>query len=174
MSEQPGRYQRSASGMIGAMLVLLAVVGAFVVFRAVNRNEPESPVRTVDYQQTLDYARDQADFPLPAPASLPEGWRATSVDFVPEPLRWHLGLLTDEDRYVGLEQSRSSVDKMVETYVDPEAIRGKPVQVEGQTWRTWTDEGGDTALTRETGEVTTLVVGTAGLDVLVDFVESLE
>ena len=174
MSEQAGRYQRSASGMIGAMLVLLAVVGAYVVFRAVNRNEPESPVRAVDYQQTLDYARDQADFPLLAPASLPDGWRATSVDFVPEPTRWHLGVLTDEDRYVGLEQSRSSVDKMVETYVDREAVRGKPVQVEGQTWRTWTDEGGDTALTREDGEVTTLVVGTAGLDVLVDYVESLD
>lgn len=174
MSEQAGRYQRSASGMIGAMLVLLAVIGAYVVFRAVNRNEPESPVRAVDYQQTLDYARDRADFPLLAPASLPEGWRATSVNFVPEPVRWHLGVLTDEDRYVGLEQSRSSVDKMVETYVDLEAVSGKPVQVEGQTWRTWTDEGGDTALTREDGEVTTLVVGTPGLDVLVDYVASLE
>ena len=174
MSEQAGRYQRSASGMIGAMLVLLAVIGAYVVFRAVNRNEPESPVRAVDYQQTLDYARGQADFPLLAPASLPEGWRATSVNFVPEPVRWHLGVLTDEDRYVGLEQSRSSLDKMVETYVDREAVRGEPVQVEGQTWRTWTDEGGDTALTREDGEVTTLVVGTPDLDVLVDYVESLE
>ena len=174
MSEQAGRYQRSASGMIGAMLVLLAVIGAYVVFRAVNRNEPESPVRAVDYLQTLDYARGQADFPLLAPTSLPEGWRATSVNFVPEPVRWHLGVLTDEDRYVGLEQSRSSVDKMVETYVDLEAVRGEPVQVEGLTWRTWTDEGGDTALTREDGEVTTLVVGTPGLDVLVDYVESLE
>jgi hypothetical protein len=160
--------------MIGAMLVLLAVIGAYVAFRAVNRNEPESPVRAVDYQQTLDYARGQVDFPLLAPASLPEGWRATSADFVPEPARWHLGVLTDEDRYVGLEQSRSSLEKMVETYVDREAVRGKTVQVEGEAWRTWTDGDGDTALTRVDDEVTALVVGTAGLDVLVDYVESLD
>ena len=173
MSEQAGRYQRSASGMIGAMLVLLAVIGAFVVFRDVNRTDLENPVRAVDYPQTLGYARDQADFRLLAPTTLPEGWRATSVDFVPEPAKWHLGVLTDQDRYVGLEQSRSSLDDMVETYVDREAVRGKPVEVEGQAWRSWTDQGGDTALTREDGEITTLVVSTAGLDVLVEYVETL-
>ncbi len=173
MSEQAGRYQRSAMGMIGAMIVLIAVVVGFVAFRAVNRNEPENPVRAVDYQQTLEYARGVADFPVVAPASLPEGWRATSVEFIPSPTRWHLGLLTDEDRYVGLEQSRASLTDLVHEYVDPKAARGKPVQVDGQTWRTWTDPGGDTALGRTEGDVTTLVVGTAELDVLVDFTESL-
>lgn len=173
MSEQPGRYQRSAAGMVGAMLVLLAVIAAFVVFRDINRNDPKSPVRQVEYEQTLSYARDQADFPLLAPESLPEGWRATSVEFVPEPTRWHLGILTDEDRYVGLEQSRGSVDNMVETYVDRDAVRGKQVQVAGEEWRTWTDGRGDTALTRVEGGVTTLVVGTPELEELVDFVESL-
>ena len=159
MSEQAGRYQRSAMGMIGAMIVLIAVVVGFVAFRAVNRNEPENPVRAVDYQQTLEYARGVADFPVVAPASLPEGWRATSVEFIPSPTRWHLGLLTDEDRYVGLEQSRASLTDLVHKYVDPKAARGKPVQVDGQTWRTWTDEGGDTALTREDGEVWALFHG---------------
>jgi len=159
--------------MVGAMLVLLAVVAAFVILREVNRTQPESSVRTVQYQQTLGYAREQADFPLVAPDTLPDGWRATSVEFVPEPGRWHLGVLTDEDRYVGLEQSRRSVDKMVETYVDPEAVRGREVQVGGEAWRTWTDAGGDTALARVEDDLTTLVVGTAELDVLVDFVESL-
>lgn len=173
MSEQPGRYQRSAAGMVGAMLVLLGVIAAFVVFRDLNRNDPQSPVRDIDYQQTLSYARDQADFPVLAPESLPEGWRATSVSFVPETTRWSLGVLTDEDRYIGLEQSRGSVDGMVETYVDREAERGRQVEVAGETWRLWTDQGGDTALTRVEDGVTTLVVGTPGLDVLVDYVESL-
>ena len=118
--------------MIGAMLVLLAVVAAFVVLRDVNRTQPESSVRTVQYEQALGFAREQADFPLVAPASLPDGWRATSAEFVPEPGRWHLGLLTDEDRYVGLEQSRRPVEKMIETYVDPEAVRGREVEVDGE------------------------------------------
>jgi hypothetical protein len=173
VSEQAGRYQRSAMGMIGAMLVLLAVIAGFVVLRGLNRTDPPSPVRAVDYQQTLEYARRQADFRVLAPTSLPAGWRATSVSFVPEPVRWHLGVLTEQDSYVGLEQSRSSVSAMVEKYVDQEAARGRTVQVGGEPWRTWTDAGGDTALTRVDGGVTTLVVGTAGQDVLVDYVEGL-
>ena len=174
MSEQAGRYQRSFSGMIGAMLVLLAVVTAFVVFRAVNRVEPETPVRAVDYQRTVEFARGNVDLPLLAPPELPAGWRATSVDFDEEPARWHLGVLTDEEQYVGLEQSRSSLRTMVERHVDPEAVQGGPVQVEGRTWRTWTDEGGDTALVRHAGGVTTLVVGSPSREVLVDYVASLE
>lgn len=85
----------------------------------------------------------------------------------------HLGVLTDEGRYVGLEQSRSSEANMVEKYVDEEAVRGGTVDIEGDTWRIWTDEGGDTALTRVEKGVTTLVVGTPDQDVLVDYVESL-
>ncbi len=173
MSEQAGRYQRSAMGMVGAMIVLLAVIGGYIAFRAINRTDPESPVRAVDYEQSLSYARDQADFPVLAPAELPSGWKATSVTFTPQPTRWHLGLLTDRDHYVGLEQSRGSLPDMVHTYVDPEAERGAIVQVDGQGWRTWTDSGGDTALTQVRDGVTTLVVGTAGLDVLEDFAGSL-
>jgi hypothetical protein len=171
--QQPGRYQRSFSGMIGAMLVLLLVVGAFVVFRGLFRTDTEVTVRAVDYQRTQSFAQEQVDFPILAPETMPEGWRATSVRFVPEPPRWHLGVLTDEDRYIGLEQSRSSEKKMVETYVDRDAVRGEPVQAAGDTWQTWTDEDGDTALTRVQDDVTVLVVGTPGVEVLVDYVETL-
>ena len=34
MSEQPGRYQRSMSGMVGALLVTILAIVAFVGFRA--------------------------------------------------------------------------------------------------------------------------------------------
>lgn len=173
MSEQAGRYTRSAAGMIGALLVLLAVIVGFVVLRELNRTEPEVPVKTVDYQKVLDFGRDQVGFPLLAPPTLPEGWRATSVRITPVPERWHLGVLTDEDRYVGLEQSRSAERKMVETYVDPQAVRGGPVRIDGDTWRTWTDEDGDTALSRVEDGVTTVIVGTPGQDVLVDYAKSL-
>lgn len=173
MSEQPGRYQRSASGMIGAMIVLLLVIGAYVGFRAINRTQPDNPVRPVDYQQTLRYARNEADFPLLAPASLPSGWRATSATFIPRPVRWHLGILTNQDKYVGLEQAAKPLGEMVSTYVDPNAVRDGEVRVEGKSWRKWTDAGGDIALTRVQGGVTTLVVSDAGQDVLDSFVERL-
>lgn len=145
---------------MGAMVILVAVVLGYVAFRELNRADPASPVDEVDYTRTVEFARGQAGFDLLAPARLPEGWRATSVDFVPgEEGRWHLGMLTDEGQYVGLEQSTASAESMVQTHVDPEAARGGPVTVEGERWRTWTDDSGDLALVRSTGDTTTLVVG---------------
>lgn len=173
MSEQPGRYTRSTAGMVGAMIVAVAAVVGFVLLRDLNRADVETEVPAVDYQKVIEFNGDQVDFPPVAPPTLPDGWKATSVRLTPQPARWHLGVLTDEGRYIGLEQSRSSEENMVERYVDEEAVRGEPVDVAGETWRTWTDEGGDTALTRVEGGVTTLVVGTPGRDVLVDYAASL-
>ena len=175
VSEQAGRYQRSAAGMVGAMIVLVAAVIGFVLLREVNRVEPPSPVRAVDYTPDLRYARQQASFDVLAPASLPRGWRATTVEYVSGAREsWHLGILTDQNRYVGLEQSKQSERSMLEQFVDPAPTRGQPVGVGGATWSTWTDGGGDRALVRRAGGVTTLVIGH---DVpqreLVDFTASL-
>jgi hypothetical protein len=146
--------------LVGAMVVLVTAVVGFVVFRDANRQDPQSPVTEVEYTQAADYARKQASFEVLVPASLPEGWRATTVEYVPGTNdRWHLGLLTDQDRYVGLEQADTSVGTMVETYVDAQATEGAPVQVEGEPWSTYSDSGGDLALVRRQGGVTTLVVG---------------
>ena len=159
--------------MIGAMLVLLVVIGGFVALRAVNRTQPVNPVQPVDYQQTLHYAKQTAGFPVLAPSRLPKGWRATSVSFVPKPVRWHLGMLTGQNQYVGIEQSRSPAGTMVSTYVDTSAARGPQIQIGGRSWRIWTDSGGDTAVVRSGSGVTTLVVTTAGRDVLVHFVRGV-
>ncbi len=74
--------------------------------------------------------------------------------------RWHLGLLTDDDRYVGLEQAAASAA------VDgrgPRRRRGRAGAIRSRSaatqWQTWSDEGGDLALVRETAGTTTLVVG---------------
>ncbi len=175
MTPMSGRrgYQTSFAGMIGAMLVLLAVVAAFVVFRDTLREPPPSPVRAVEYLQPAEYARDQAAFDLLAPRDLPDGWIVTSVRWTADTQAWHLGLLTDEGRYVGLEQADELVSTMVREYVDEDAVQGGDVDIDGVGWQFWTDEGGDTALVRETPKVTTLVVSTAGLGTLEEFVRTL-
>lgn len=161
-------------GLIGALVVLVVVVLGFVLLRDVTRTQPQSPVRAVDYQQTLGYARQHADFPLLAPPRLPHGWRATSVTFIEQgSQRWHLGVLTDKNKYVGLEQADTPVREMVTTYVDPSPSRGAPVTIDGKTWTSWSDAGGDHALARRQAHVTTLVVGTVSRAVLRDYVRSL-
>jgi len=161
--------------MIGALVVLLAVVGVFVVSQAITRQNPPSPVQAVDYHQDVGFARAKARFDLVAPASLPAGWKATTVSFVDGPQQhWHLGCLTDTGRYVGLEQADRPVSSMVKAYVDPQPTRGKPVTIRRATWATYTDAGGDRALVRRAGRTTTLVVGhDVPQPVLTSYIESL-
>ncbi len=175
MSEQPGRYQRSFRGMVGAMVVLLGVVALFVTFRDLNRNDPADPVKSVDYRSPARFAREEARFPLLAPRRLPEGWIATSVRF--ENVRdqaWHVGFLTDDRRYVGLEQADESAGTMVEEFVGEDAQQGEDVTVAGVAWETWTAPDDDRALVREQPAVTTLVVGPVPQATLEDFIATLE
>ena len=119
------RLSRS-SGLIGALLILLLVVVGFVLFRDANRTQPDNRVVEVDWRATATYARKEAEFDLLAPRRLPEGWRATSARFGAGDARmWHLGLLTDEGRYVGLEQAPDSPDTMVEQHVDGANLSGR-------------------------------------------------
>ena len=173
MEEQPGRYQRSFAGMVGAMILLLVVIAAFVIFREANRTEPADPVEAIEWRGAASYARQEADFALLAPRRLPDGWIATSVRFGRQDEQsWHLGLLTDERSYVGLEQTEDSPSTMVEDFVDEEAERGEDVVVDGATWEAWSDEE-DEALVREGKDVTTLVVGTVSQEELVEFLGTL-
>ncbi len=173
MSEQAGRYQRSFTGMIGAMLVLLLVIGAFVAFRDVNRTDPGNPVDAVEWKQPTQVARQEASFTVLAPDRLPTGWIATSVRYgAGADGTWHIGMLTDQQRYVGLEQSTTTVSGMVETYVDENATQGQDVEVGGRTWESWSDSR-DTALVRKDGRTVTLVVGTVTESVLEQFAATL-
>ena len=187
MTEKPARYQRSFAGMLGALLVLVLGIGVFVVLRGVTRVEPPDPVRPVDYVQPARFAQEEAGYEVLTPRVLPEGWTATSVRFQPaaEDRSWHIGVLTDEQRYIGVEQAERSAAAMVADFVDEEAQEGGEVEIEGRSWRVWTDPGrdpgadpstapsGDLALVREDDGATTLVVGTVTQDELSEFVGSL-
>lgn len=159
MSEQAGRYQRSAGGLVVAMAVLVALVLGYVGLRSLISSPPNDE-QTVDYVRVVPDVRKAARLAILAPPSLPHGWRATSVRFTDDPPQhWHLGVLTDQNRYVGLEQGQQSVPAMVKVYVDSAAARRQPVRVGARTWASFTDSGGDLALVRRDGQTTTLVVG---------------
>lgn len=159
MSEQAGRYQRSAGGLVVAMAVLVALVLGYVGLRSLISSPPNDE-QTVDYARVVPDVRKAARLAILAPPSLPHGWRATSVRFTDDPPQhWHLGVLTDQNRYVGLEQGQQSVPAMVNEYVDSAASRRQPVRVGARTWASYTDSGGDLALVRRDARTTTLVVG---------------
>jgi hypothetical protein len=161
VSEQAGRYQRSFSGMIGALVVTLVAITAFVIFRAVNRDDLVVKPEPVDYLGSVKYIQQSGETVV-YPATLPSGWIPTSANYRPgrDPT-WDLGVLTTADKFVGLSQEDASVEELVDVYVDKDATEGAPVQLQSPlatSWRTFTDSGGDYALAAELGNAKTLLV----------------
>jgi hypothetical protein len=163
-SGTPGRYQRSTNGLIGALLVTVLAILAFVGFRALNRDQPEIEPTPVDYLGAAQGAQANG-FDVVYPAKLPDGWIADSVHLTPgDRPSWGIGMLTDEQRFVGVRQADSDLDVLLHTYVDENPTEGDPVTLPGSVgkeWRTFSDSGGDHALATELGRQWVLVYGSA-------------
>jgi hypothetical protein len=159
---------------MGDVLRTVAVLGVIVLglwgiglFFTVT---PETPVETVDYAEAVESARPVAEFPLLAPESLPDGWRATSARF--EPSSWHLGVLTDDDEYIGLEQVTSGAAAAVSRFAEGSEAAGD-VEIDGETWQRRTGPKGRTTLVREADGVTTLINASAPFEEVERYVSSL-
>lgn len=183
MSEQsgkPARHQRSTNGLIGSLIVTVLLVLVVGFLLQADNGATERGPDPVDYTEAVDAARE-AGFGVAHPTTLPDGWIATSVDFVPgTPADWSLGLLTSTDTFAGVRQDGSDLADLLETYVDEEAVQGEDVTIDsplGTTWATYSDEGGDTAYAATVpidGEsATVLVYGSASGADLRRLLESL-
>lgn len=166
-------YRSSLSGLVGALIVCAALMGVVAAMALLQSRDTNSTVSAYDYSADLAAAREQAPFDVLAPSSLPHGWKVTSAEWTGAgPVKaWHLGALTDDDAYVGLEQSNALAQEFVAENTKADEP-GAPVEIDGQSWQTLT-AGSETALVLVTDELTTLVTGTASLDQLVGFVGSL-
>ena len=179
--ERPGRYERSSAGMVGALIVTVLVILAFVAFRALNRSDLTVTPERIDYLAQVSFAQQDTTTRRPElvyPARLPTGWYATNVSFSSggvEP-EIELSMLTRGDEYVGFVQSPAALPELLTTYVDPHPQSGSPVRVSGSVtsqWDTWSDTGGDTALSAQHGKDSLLVFGTVSRDQLEQLASSL-
>ena len=164
---QPSRYTRSFGGMTGALIVTVLFVIAFVTWRGLFRTDTDDTPQPVEWQESVELA-DQAGLQVVRPRELPEGWTATSVDlFAGDDPRWGLGVLTADGDFVGIRQQDTSVDALVELYVDERAEAGDDATVASEvtdTWQTWSDDGGDHGYSTEVGDEAVLVYGSAPVE----------
>ncbi len=167
MSEQPSRYTRSFGGMIGALIVTVLFVLAFVLWRGLFRADVDETPQAVDWQASVELAQ-QADLDVVHPRELPAGWTATSVELkAGDDPRWGLGVLTTDGAFIGIRQQDTSVDDLVQLYVDEEAEAGDDASVPSEvtdTWQTWSDAGGDHGYATELGDDAVLVYGSAPVE----------
>lgn len=170
------RYQRSMAGMIGAMLVTVGLILAFVLLRSLTREEGAVEREPVDYLDAVSQLQDVGRRPV-HPVRLPAGWTATSIDVVPgDDPAWGMGVLTGDGRFVGLRQEDESVGDLLEVHVDEDAREDGTVEVAGSVARTWTayvDDGGDHAYATQVGEETVLVYGSAPVAQIESFLATL-
>ena len=149
---------------MGALLL-----GAFGVGQLVTVT-PDRPERRVDLSDAVTGAETAATFEVIAPKSLPKDWIATSARFGPE--AWHLGVLTADDKYIGLEQTTTSVKGIVHDFAPKSRATGT-VQLAGNAWQVRTESDGDQIYVRDFGETSVLVIGSAQRAELESYVSSL-
>jgi len=159
------------------MVRSLAVVGVLVAlfFLFSEQGGPE-PVKVIDYTGTLERARQQAPYRVLAPEGLAAEWRATSARVeapAPGVTTWHVGFVTPQDEYAGVEQSDGpSADFVAEQTSG--AQRAGTQEVAGTTWERWAGGSRDRrALVRRIGGVTVVVTGSASYGELAELAGAL-
>lgn len=170
MSEQRSTRGNPAMGdILRSVAVLGLIVLAIYGFGRIFTQEPETPTRSVDYATIVDQVRPVADFEVLAPAELPEGWRANKANLDIE--GWHLGIVTDDDEYIGLDQAKLRVERAVERFADGSKADGS-VDIDGQEWAVRTGPRDRTTYVRRNGDATTVVIGSASRPVIERYISS--
>ncbi|MDO7868886.1 DUF4245 family protein [Nocardioides jiangxiensis] len=193
MAQGSARYERSAAGMVGAMIVTLLVILAFVAFRALNREQLSVQPNQVDYLQVVKDLQGAGGVDPAYPERLPKGWIATRAVYNASNYAWELDVLTADGKYIGLRQAAVRDRDLLEDYGYDEVKQGPTVDIGAMVspeWKSWSFKGhsGDTVYTtalglqwgdepnpaRELGKgQTVLVFGSAPATVIRDFAASL-
>lgn len=164
---------RTLTNMVWALLACFIVVAFLMI---VTWRPKHEQVKAVEYSAQLEDAKKVAPW-VRGPEPMPSGWTATSVEFrAPEqsPMTWHLGVVTSEKKYVGLEQSNVTgrqfqSDKLGRTSDDGTSTVG------GVTWqrKVLLDREQENALVLVGSGATTIVTGNAGYPALEAFASAL-
>ena len=135
--------QATAGDMIRSLaLIVIPLIAIAIIFTDV---PDDHPVKEVDWKPVLATAREQAPFDVLAPTNLPQGWRATRVNWVPlgkpylngeaSPRNlWQIGFLSPDDVYIDLNQGDAQPQEMVDQQSREGTLDGSSV-IGAQTWQ---------------------------------------
>ena len=160
----------SAANMIRSLVPLVVICLLLVAWQAF-RASNEDTVRTVDPTSTVRLAAERAGYEVQVPADLPEDYRTTSARtdagnaLEGAPVTLELGYLTPSGEFAGFTVSDDAGAGPVRAVLGGATDEGT-VDVDGEPWTRLTTERGETALTREDGEVVLVVTGSATDDEL--------
>lgn len=173
---QPARRggNRSVASLVISLAVVLAVLGLIILIVPRPSEISQPPVDVVG---TAAGAASAATFHIDVPTGLPDGWQATSVRWYSTTdgiMTWHVGYETPDVQYAALEQASDVTHDWVVTSTEGGVLTGTQ-QVAGATWEQLLHKNRlQRTLMLTTGNVTTLVTGTASWAELGTLAASLE
>jgi Protein of unknown function (DUF4245) len=162
---------RTFRNLIWSLVACFGVI-AFLAF--VTWRPHEEQVKAIDYGPKLAQAREVAPYRVLAPEPMPAGWQATSAEVTApqnSPVTWHLGVITADRAYVGLEQSNGPAGKFTADELGRTEPDGTSALPGWQRHRLL--ERDERALVRTAAGVTTIVTGTADYPTLEQFTQTL-
>jgi hypothetical protein len=159
--------------MVASLLVVVGIVVGLLLLVPRTNSITQPPV---DVAAGARAAASQVDFPPSVPSGLPAGWRATSVRTTRSTasvLTWHAGYMTADDQYAAVEQGRDAPAEWVRSQTNRGLEEGTQ-DVDGVAWRRFVRQDKvQLSLVHTSGDVTTVVTGTAGFDDLAVLAASL-
>ena len=160
----------NAANMLRSLLPLV-VICLLIVAWTTWRQSGDERVQTVDPSSTIQLADARADYPVLAPAGLPDDYRVTSARTDAgkaeegDTVTLEIGYLTPSDEYAGFVVSDDpGAGPVVDVVADGEE-QGE-VEIRGETWQQLTTGRGETAFVREVDGLTVAVTGSASDDEL--------
>lgn len=165
----------SVANMLRSMLVIAAIMALFIIMFP--RIQPDHS--GVDVTETARQIQESTGVQISAPSDLPDGWVATRAEYrrgVDGLMTWHAGFEAPGGGFVALNETVDATDAWVTSTVN-ETERIGEREIAAQTWQQHSREG--TRPQRSlvdrgaSGELTTVVTGSASWEELQVFVESL-
>ena len=167
--------QGSLANMLRSLLVIGAIMAVLVLIFP--RAQPETP--DIDVLETAQQVEESTGWAISAPRDLPEGWVPTRAQYLRSTdglMTWQAAFQTPAGDFASLQETVDATDAWVTAQVNRSPRVGE-TEVAGETWERFDRDGKvQRSLVRlgSTGEVTTIVTGTASWEELQRLVEALE
>ena len=177
MTDKPDRASLRMRDMVGAVVVLLLIIGAVLAFYGGCSFSPGGPTvdpktaPSVDASEQLERAARSAAFAVREP-ELPEDWRPNSASTTAvgsgatASVVVRVGYVTSGGAFLQLSQSGGDAGEVVakETGQDEPPAATGTVEVDGVTWATYPGRRDEAAWVADLDGVVVLVTGSAQED----------
>ena len=170
LKAENSRKRKANTNGFNLVIALLATLAAVAVLWMLVYRPAGSIIAEVDYAQAVTNAERGYSEDIVAP-EFPEGWRLNAANVRTDPsdkqLYWYLGILTDEDRFIALNQRIQADDTWLIRMMDSTFPTGDRI-IDGRSWTEYDRRDDDNAsgnkpygIAITVGESTVLLHGTA-------------